>query len=137
MKTRILPRLLAGVLLASSVVGTACSEDADLDTEKAKDNANQAAQTIRRETRDAWATLRTDGERLVDQVQTRNDPEAQKQLLEKCRDTVEQMRKNDQPNSDRVNQFCDKVRDTDVKDTNAWNQLKAQFKELNDRFGNS
>jgi len=134
---RIVPRLVAGVLFALSIAAVACSEDGTVDTDKAKEQANQAGETIRNETRDAWATMRTDGNRLVDQIQTRNDPEAQKQLLDNCRKSVEQMRKNDAPNSDRVNKLCDQIRDTDVKNSNAWNEIKTQFNDLNTRFGGS
>jgi len=134
---QVVPRLVAGVLLITSVVGVGCSDDGTVDTDKAKDQANQASQSIKKETRDAWATMRTDGNRLVDQVQTRNDPEAQRQLLENCRKSVEQMRKNDAPNSDQVNRLCDRIRDTDVKNSNAWNEIKTQFNDLNTRFGGS
>ena len=134
---RILPRLLAAALLATTAVAVACSDDGTVDEDKARDTANKATETIKKETRDAWATMRSDGTRLVDQVQTRNDPEAQKQLLENCRKSVEEMRKNDAPNSDRVNKLCDQIRDTDVRNSSAWNQIKTEYNELNTRFGGS
>ena len=130
---RMLPRLLAAALVALSVVGIACSDDGTVDTDKARDQA----QSIRKETRDAWASMRTDGDRLVDQIQTRNDASAKQQLLDNCRKSVEEMRKNDAPNADQVNKFCDKVRDTDVSNRSGWDDVKNQFRELNTRFGGS
>lgn len=130
-----LPRLVGALLLVGVTAGIACSDEGTVDQDKARDQANQASQTIQKETRDAWATLRTDGDKLVDQIQTRNDPEAKKQLVDQCRSTVEQMRKNDAPNADRVNTFCDQVRDTDTNNNDAWNKVKTELKDLNTRFG--
>ena len=128
-------RVLSVVLLVGSVAAAGCSNDTTVDTEKAKDQANRATEQITKETRDAWASLRTDGDRLADQVQTRKDPEAKQQLLAKCRDSAEQMRKNDQGNCDRVNTLYDRIRDADPNCIGAWNDIKNQLKDLNTRFG--
>jgi len=132
---RIPSRTVAAAVLFGAVAGVACSDDGTVDTDKAKETAQQAQQDITQETRGAWATLRTDGSRLIDQVQTRNDPEAKQQLLNRCRDTVENMRKNDTANADQVNKLCDKIRDTEPNSQNAWNDIKTQFNELNTRYG--
>jgi hypothetical protein len=134
MKRMWLP-LLALVLLAVAAVAVGCSDDKTVDTDKAKAQATKAAEQVKQQTRDAWASVRTDGDRLADEVQTRKDPEAKKQLLDKCRDTVERMRKDDQPNADRVNKLCDRIRDADPNDSGTWNQIKDQIKELNAQFG--
>lgn len=132
---RILPRALAALLLVGVVAGVACSDDGTVDKDKAKDTASQTAGQVKKETRDAWATLRTDGDKLIDQVQTRNDPEAKKQLLDRCRNTVESMRKSDQPNADQVNKLCDKIRDTEPSSQSAWTEIKNQYNDLNKKYG--
>ena len=132
---RIWPAAFTLVLLVAAVIAAGCSDDNKVDTDKAKAQATKAAEQVKQQTRDAWASLRTDGDRLADQVQTRKDPEAKKQLLDKCRDAVERMRKDDQPNADRVNKLCDRIRDADPNDSATWNDVKAQIKDLNAQFG--
>jgi len=132
---RLIPRLLAATLFAGAIVGVACSEDGTVDTERAAGQAQSAATQVRQEAQNTWASLRTDGNRLIDQVQTRNDPDAKKQLLDRCRDTQEQFRKNDDSaNADRVGQFCDRVQDTDPNSQGAWNEIKSEFQKLDDQF---
>lgn len=123
-------RLLAMVLLAGAVIGAACEGESNGTAEQAQDRASTTASDLRERAADAWAGLRTDGERLIDDVQTRNDPEAKDQLLDHCRDAEEQLREADSANADRVNEFCDRVRDTDVDDSDAWQRIKAEFDQL-------
>ena len=130
---RMLPGLLAAALLAVSAVGIACSDDGSVDTDKARDQA----QTIRNETRQAWANMRADGDRLIDQIQTRSDPDAKQQLLDRCRDSHDRMQKEDASNADRVNRLCDRIRNTDPSAQSAWNEIKSEFRELNNRIGGS
>ena len=127
-------RLLAATLFAGAIAGVACSDDGTVDTDRARDQAQQTQQQVTKETKEAWATLRTDGERLIDDIQTRNDPDAKQKLLNQCRDALEQMRKNDAANADRVDKFCNRVRETDPNSQSAWNEIKAEFKQLNDQF---
>jgi hypothetical protein len=131
---RLIPRLLAGTLVVAAVVGVACTDDGGVDTDRARDEAQQTRQEVTEEAKDAWASLRTDGERLIDEIQTRNDPDAKQRLLNQCRDVLEQMRKNDAANADRVDQFCNRVRETDPNARSAWNEIKAEFEELDERF---
>ena len=129
-----LPRLalLAIPLVLGMAIVSACSES---ETEDAKDTVQGASQDIQKQTKDAWAGLRTDSDRLVDQVQTRNDPEAKKKLLDNCRDSVEKMRKAKSTSADRVNQLCDQIRDADVNNADAWNNVKSRMTELNREIG--
>lgn len=127
-------RLLAATLFAGAVAGVACAEDGTVDTDRARDQAQQTQQEVTKETKDAWASLRTDGERLIDEIQTRNDPDAKQRLLNQCRDVLERMRKSDSANADRVNQFCNRVRDTDPNAQSAWNEIKAEFERLDEQF---
>jgi hypothetical protein len=131
---RLTSRLLAVALVATAVVGVACSDDGNVDTDQARDQAQQTRQEVTKEAKDAWASLRTDGQRLIDEVQTRNDPGAKQRLLDECRDVLEEMRKNDAASADRVNKFCNRVRDTDPNADSAWNEIKAEFEELNSQF---
>jgi hypothetical protein len=80
------------------------------------------------------ADLRTDGERLINEIQTRNDPDAKDQLLDRCRDVEEQLRKSENASADRVNKFCDDIRDADPEDSGAWNTIRTRFDELNSNF---
>jgi len=131
---RLIPRLLATALFVSAVAGVACSDDGSVDTDRARDQAQQTQQEVTKEAKDAWATLRTDGERLIDEIQTHNDQGAKDRLLNECRDALERMRQNDAANAERVDKFCDRVRETDPNSQSAWNEIKAEFRELNDAF---
>ena len=128
-----MPRLLTALLLLGAVVGVACDSD-DTDTDAAQQQVREASQNIRQEAREAWAGLRADGDQLVDRVQTRNDPNAKQELLDKCRDAQERLKKEDASGAGQVESFCNKVRDTDVNNNSAWNDIKNQLKDLNERY---
>jgi hypothetical protein len=127
-------RMLVVLLLAGAVVAAACESDSGVNSGQAQDRARDTTGTVRDQARDAWASLRTDGERLIDNIQTRNDPEAKQQLLDRCRVAEERLRENDSRNADRVNEFCDNVRDTDLNNTDAWERIKAEFEQLRDQI---
>jgi hypothetical protein len=129
-------RLFAALFLVSAIVMVACDGGNDVDTEQAQDRVNQTADDVRGRANDVWADLRTDGERLIDDVQTRNDPEVKDRLLDRCRDAEEKLRKDDNPNADRVNEFCDDIRDANPDDSSAWNAIRTRFEELNNEFRN-
>ena len=132
---RLIPRLLAAALFAGAVAGVACSDDGTVDTDRVADQAKTSATQVRQEAQNTWASLRTDGNRLIDDVQTRKDPDAKKQLLDRCRDTQEQFRKKDDgANADRVGKFCDRVRDADPNAQGAWNDIKSEFQKLDEQF---
>ncbi len=126
--TRILLRFVPALLLLGAVVGVACEDEK-------VGSGRDATDRLQQEAREAWASLRTDGERLLDDVQARNDPEAKQRFLDRCRDTEERLRKAKDANADAVNEFCDRVRDADVKNTTAWDDLKRQWQELTRRLG--
>lgn len=135
MKT-VIPRLFVAVLLVGVVALAACDGGSDVDTEQAQDRVNQSADDVQEQANDVWSELRTDGERLIDEVQTRNDPEVKDRLLDRCRDAEEQLRKGDNSNADRVNELCDTIRDADPDDSDAWATIKTRFEELNREFRN-
>ncbi len=128
MMTPVLPRLLVTLLLLGAIVAVACENETT-------GSGQDASDRIQREAREGWASLRTDGERLLDDVQARNDPEAKKRFLDRCRDTEERLRTAKDANADAVNEFCDKVRDADVNNTTAWDELRREWQQLKQRFG--
>jgi hypothetical protein len=140
---RILPKVVVSALLLVAVGAAACNGDdsryGNGDTRQQADEAatqvRESATEVRNEVRQVWASLVTDADRLVDRVQTRNDPEAKQELLERCRDTLEQMRRNDSPGTDRVSTLCDRIRDTDVNNESGWEEIKRRFNDLRDDFG--
>lgn len=100
-------------------------------TESDKEDARNTAADAKQQAKDAWASLKTDGERLVDRVQTRNDPEAKQQLLDKCRDSLERLRKSDSSFADNVAKLCNQIRDADPGNSSAWNDIKSRIDQLN------
>ncbi len=122
-------RWLVALLVGAAVVLPACddndtAQDVREQTEEVAEDAAAAAQ-------DAWASLRTDAERLVDEIQTRNDPMAKERLLERCRDALEELRKAESDQADRAEQVCDRIRDTDVNDRDAWSDVKDRIEDIN------
>ena len=131
-----MPRLLVAVLLAGAVALTGCDDGSDVTADQAQDRINETSDEIESQASDAWAGLRTDGERLIDEVQTRNDPAVKDRLLDRCRDAEEQLRKDGSANADRVNELCDDIRDANPEDGEAWTTIKSRFDELRNEFRN-
>ncbi|MGD9893064.1 MAG: hypothetical protein AB7R89_21680 [Dehalococcoidia bacterium] len=131
-----MPRLLVAVLLIGAVALVACEDGSDVTAEQAQDRINETSDDVQAQADDVWADLRTDGERLIDEVQTRNDSDAKDQLLDRCRNAEEQLRKDDNANADRVNELCDDIRNADPDDSQAWTTIKARFDELSNEFRN-
>ena len=137
---RVASRLLAALLLAGAVAGVACSESGTMDKDTAKDKAQTAATQVQQsaqsaansqDLQSAWASLRSDAYSLIDQLQTRADPGTKQQLLDRCRATQDQFKKNnDMANADKVGKVCDRVRDTDPNAQGAWNEVKSQINKL-------
>lgn len=94
--------------------------------ESAQDRAEGAAESLE----DGWATLRTEAESLIDAISTRNDPEAKTQLLEKCRERLEDLRQADADDVQRVETLCDRIRDTDVDAGDAWTEIKKEIDDI-------
>ena len=122
-------KFIGSALAATALFLGACGEGEDVDTttdtieqaaEDAAENAGDAANV-------AWASLRTNFERLVDSAAT-GDDEAREELLGHCRDTLQDLREANDPGADQVGEFCDKIRDAD--DETAWDELRTEFEEL-------
>lgn len=115
-------------VFALGMLFVACGDDAD--TQATQDTVEDATRDAREEAENAFATLRTEGERLLDEFQTRNAPEAKQKLLEQCRDVLERLRKADSDQAGRVESLCDRIRDTDPANTSVWNEVREEITKL-------
>ena len=110
-------------LVACGDDGEATGNDVEQRTEEAADDARETA-------RDAWASVRTDAERLIDEIRTRDAPRLKEQLLDRCRDALENLRAAGVDRADDVDRLCDRVRDTDVTNTDVWSEIKREIDQL-------
>lgn len=126
MRTR---RAVLGIVLAFALVSGACGDD--VDTEATRDTVAESAEDAREAAENAFAELRTQGERLVDEVQTMNAPEAKEQLLDRCRDALERIRKAEYNRADQVDSLCNRIRDAEVENDDQWREIKDELSRLN------
>ncbi len=122
-------RTVLCVLLALAMLSVACGDD--IDTEETRDTAAERAEEAREAAENAIAELRTQGERLVDQIETRNAPEAKEELLNRCRDVLERLRKAASESAERVDSLCNRIRDADVENEGQWRDIKEELGKLN------
>jgi len=116
-------------IFALSGVLTGCSSD-DVDTELTRDTIERTTQNVQEAARDGVATLRTDAERLVDDIQTRNAPEAKQQLLDRCRDALERLRKAGSNDADRVAGICDRTQNSEIENRPVWDEIKQEIEKI-------
>lgn len=119
------PKTLAISIAALGLAFGACGDGDTAD--RTADTVENVAEDASETAENAWASLRTEFEELVDEAAT-GDSEAQDQLLERCRETLEELRKADDPGAERVGQLCDNIRDAD--DQTAWDELRQDFEEI-------
>ncbi|HVE93817.1 MAG TPA: hypothetical protein VNB24_02775 [Acidimicrobiales bacterium] len=130
---RRIARGVTAVLLVGGFAMSACGDDevdqaarqADEAAERVKDGAGEA----REEAEDALATFRTGFERLVDEASS-GDAEAKEKLLDECRDSLEQLRKDNDPRAEQVGALCERIRNAD--DGNAWKEIREEYNQLKD-----
>ncbi|MDQ4089738.1 MAG: hypothetical protein M3163_05490 [Actinomycetota bacterium] len=120
---------LAVIVIALGALFVACGDN-DVDTEATQDTVEDATRDARQETENAFATLRTEAERLVDEFQTRNAPEAKQRLLEQCRDVLERLRRADSDQVGRVESLCSRIRDTDPTNASLWREVRDEITKL-------
>ncbi len=119
---------LVMITIALAALSAGCGENgADTAT---GDTVEEAAMDARQEAEDAFASLRTDAERLIDELLTRNAPEIKQQLLDRCRDALERLREAGSDQTDRVDDLCNRIRDTDPNDRAAWRDVREQVEQL-------
>ena len=116
------------ITIALGTLFVACGDDAD--TQATEDTVAEATRDAREETENAFATLRTEGERLLDEFQTRNAPEAKQKLLDQCRDVLERLRKANSDQVDRVDSLCNRIRDTDPSNASVWREVRDEIAKL-------
>lgn len=122
-------RTLAITTVTLGLLVAGC-EDADIDTDATQDTVEEAGEQARETAQEAFASLRTDAERLVDEIQTNNAPQAKEDLLERCRDVLERLREAESEAADRVGDICDRIRDTDVEDAEVWDDIRQEINEV-------
>lgn len=119
-------RTSAAVIAGALLLGACAGDDTpDVDTDRVEDAAGEA----REEAQDAWASFRTGFERLVDEAST-GDSAARDELLNQCRDTLEKLRKAEDPRADKVGELCDRIRDAD--DETKWNEIRQEIDEIDE-----
>ncbi len=79
---------------------------------------------------EAFASLGIDAERLVDEIQANRAPQAEGDLLERCRDVLESIREAESESADRVDEICDRIHDADVDDAEVWNTIRQEIDEV-------
>lgn len=120
---------LALITLAVGALFVACGDD-DVDTEATPDTVEEAARDAREEAKDTFASLRTDAERFLDEIRTRRAPEAKQALLDRCRDALERLRQAESTQAQRLDDLCNRIRDTEPTDTAAWQQVQDELDRL-------
>lgn len=113
--------------LAAALAG--CSSD-DVGTAATRDTIEERAGDVQEAARDGLASLRTDVERLIDDVQARNAPEAKERLLERCRDALERLRRANSDSADRVQGLCDRIQGADITNESVWNEIKQEVEQI-------
>ncbi|MFP5316671.1 MAG: hypothetical protein ACLGI2_00040 [Acidimicrobiia bacterium] len=118
------------MLAVAALFFVACGDDGETAGNGAEQRSEEAAGEARAAARDAWASVRTDAERLIDEIRTQDAPRLKEQLLDRCRDALERLREAGSDRSDEADRLCDRVRDTDVTSTDAWADIRRQIEQL-------
>lgn len=120
------------LVMALAAVFTACGgNNNDATAGSTTQTVQDATQSAKDDAANAFAALRTQAERLVDQVKTSDAPQAKQKLLDQCRDALEKLRKANSDQADHVDTLCNRIRDTDVTNVSAWGDLKDEINKLN------
>ncbi len=106
-------RLLALPLLVLGLVLVAGCDDEQVTGEEGR---------VRRETREVLENIRKDLDSIT--------PERKEQLVRRCVNAVEQLRKNNDPQADRLLDFCDSLEDTNPNTPAAWDDIRRRLDEL-------
>ncbi len=117
------------ITIALGTLFVACGDN-DVDTQATEDTVAEATRDAREEAENAFASLRTEGERLLDEFQTRNAPEAKQKLLEQCRDVLERLRKANSDQVGRVDSLCNRIRETDPTNASVWREVRDEIAKL-------
>lgn len=124
-RARILTIVMAGALAL-----TACGDDGDTATDNVEQQTQEAAQDARARAQDLWASVRTDAERLLDEIRTQDAPRFKEELLARCRDALERTREAQSEAAGRVEDLCNRIQETDVGNVDAWADIKREIDQL-------
>ena len=116
------------ITIGLGMLFVACGDDAD--TQATQDTVEDATRDARDEAENAFASFRTEGERLLDEFQTRNAPEAKQKLLDQCRNVLERLRKANSDQAGRVDSLCNRIRDTDPSNASVWREVREEITKL-------
>ena len=125
-RTKIMTVVLVGVL----AFGACGDDDGQTTTDTIEQQTEEAARDARAAAQDAWAALRTDAERLLDEIRTRDAPRVKEEVLERCRDALERLRKAESDAVDRVERLCSRIQETDVANADAWSDIKREIDQV-------
>lgn len=120
---------MVSIALTLGMLFVACGDN-DVDTQATQDTVEDATRDVREEAENAFATLRTEAEKLMDEFQTRNAPQAKEKLLEQCREVLERLRKADSDQTGRVDSLCNRIRETDPTNAAVWREVKDEIAKL-------
>jgi site-specific recombinase len=120
---------MVSIALTLGMLFVACGDN-DVDTQATQDTVEDATRDVREEAENAFATLRTEAEKLMDEFQTRNAPQAKEKLLEQCREVLERLRKADADQTGRVDSLCNRIRETDPTNAAVWREVKDEIAKL-------
>jgi hypothetical protein len=132
---------LALAVVAGLFVGCGDDDDGQATSDTTQNDVGQVAEDVRegaenvaseaaQKLRTGWASLRTNSERLVDEIKTRNDSEAKQQLLDECRDRLQDAREADSDQVERIESVCDRIRDTDVNAGDTWDSIRKEIDDI-------
>ncbi len=102
----------------------------DVDTDATRDTIEEAGESAGETAEEAFASLGTDAERLVDEIQANRAPQAEGDLLERCRDVLKSIREAESESADRVDEICDRIHDADVDDAEVWDTIRQEIEEV-------
>ena len=106
---------LALVVLGGALL-VACDEDVAADRDRA-----------RQETERVLSELRSELDRGI-------TPERKEQLVKRCADALERLRKNSDADADRLANFCDSLEETTPDTPGGWDDIRNRLNELIRRF---
>ncbi len=119
--TRRLYRLMLLPLLVIGMIAVAACEDDAADTGGRESN-------VRQETRSVLQELRTELDRGI-------DPQRKENLVERCANALARLRAANDPQADRMANFCDSLEDTDPNTPAAWDDIRNRLNELINQLG--
>ena len=121
---------LCTLVMAAAVALAGCGDDDDTAADSVGQETQEAAQDARAAAQDLWASVRTDAERLLDEIRTQDAPRFKEELLQRCRDALERLRQAQSDAVAQVEQLCTRIQETDVGNADAWSDIKREIDQL-------